>query len=614
MNLTDNLFNAWSLCKQEGLNPGDIKGDGFVCCCPLPTHGKGRGDKNPSLSVYVTPFGKIKFKCHAGCDSRDIESHLGITPEMLGYGLSKDYEAVYDYYTEDNVLLYQIVRKPGKKFLARRIDPDDESQWVWNLKKVKPIPYNLPECLRAPMDQYIYVVEGEKDVETLRKHGFVATCNHGGAGKWGRNHASYFKDRKMVVLCDGDEPGLKHQKMVADSLVALAALVLCLPPFKGVKDVTDWFALGHKPEELEEIVSQVSRSLPPVATRAKEVPETTQAQLLPSNSSYCGQDLMAKVMDPPVWVVPGLICEGLCIFAGKPKSGKSWIALEMGMAVASGQRALGLGKCDPGEVLIVSLEDSERRIQYRMKQLGGMYLERESLKRLFFTIAQAPSLSQLDYWLRQADNPKLIVIDTFGRWREPQEKQQSLYDYDTQVAAALQTLALKHKVCICLVHHTRKATDEADPLVEISGSFGLSGAADTILVMRRKRGADEAELFVTGRDIDEARHRMEFKREIDEEDPLEHTGWQITGQIDEDQPSVEGSRRKIIDVLGIEKKAMCLTDIVAATGISYAYCSRVLKRMTAEGLLVCVSRGTYDLPERQDKKSNNNNSGESVPF
>lgn len=601
MNLSDSIFNIWSLCKQEGLNPGDIKGDGFTCRCPLPTHGKGRGDKNPSLSVFVTPFGKIKFKCHAGCDYRDIEAHLGITPDKLGYGLAPEYEAVYDYYTKENVLLYQVVRKPGKKFLVRRPDPEDPTKWEWNLKGIQPIPYNLRECLAAPLDQLIYVVEGEKDVETLRKHGLVATCNHGGAGKWYNHHSKWFKNRKMVVLCDGDEPGLKHQRIVADSLVPIVCFVLRVPPFKGVKDVSDWFKLGHKPEELEEIVSQLAPDTKKDTVPQDSQKEVKQTTILPSYSYISGKDLMAKEIDPPVWVIPGLICEGLCIFAGKPKSGKSWIALEMGMAVASGQRALGLGKCDRGSVLILSLEDSERRIQDRMHLLGGQYLDAESLARLRIVVAQAISLAEIDEWLSVAKNPKMVVIDTFGRWREPQEKQQSLYDYDTQAASALQKLALKHKVCVCLVHHTRKATDEADPLVEISGSFGLSGAADTILVMRRKRSADVAELFVTGRDIDEARHRMEFKREVDAEDPLEHAGWQITGQIDEDQPTIEGARRRIIEVLKLEGKAMKLSDIVAATGVSPSWLSRLATRMAREGLLFKPETGYYDLPERQDK-------------
>jgi len=143
---------------------------------------------------------------------------------------------------------------------------------------------------------------------------------------------------------------------------------------------------------------------------------------------------------------------------------------------------------------------------------------------------------------------------------------------------------------------------------------GDGDAADTLLVMRHKRGTDTAEMFVTGRDIDEARHRMEFKRNPERSDmshsesgtcrkesrdsSLEHTGWQITGEIEEDDDVLEGKRWRKVEVLEIEGKPMKSGEIVKAVGMNQQYASKLFKKMITEGLLVSPSFGVYDLPKR----------------
>ncbi|MCB2211400.1 AAA family ATPase [bacterium] len=637
---SDRLFNLHVHLSREGYKPTPVRGNRFACSCPLPGHGKGRGDRNPSLSVYQTADGIVHFKCHAGCDPLQITEYLGLKPVDLGYGTDTSQNIVYDYHSPEGTLLYQVVRKPGKEFRQRRPDPDTpDGGWIWNLKGTEPVPYNLRGILRG--DDPILIVEGEKDANTLIDRGYVATTNSGGAGKWPDTLNKYFRDRLVYVLCDNDEPGRRHQQQVASALVTVAEKVVVVPPFEDAKDVTEWFLLGHNDREFADwlnrgeersgvILNKAQRREESPASQPADDPEilhknvqddtlakkpgshddpgqpdtldTTADSLAPSVLDFHrirGDALLAKDLPEPRWIVPGLLSEGLAFLAGKPKSGKSWIALEIGMAVATGECALGLSRCERGSVLILSLEDSERRVQDRMRTLGGATLAEADVSRMDIVVAHALTLAQFDWWLRHRGDARLVIIDTFGRWRDPQEKNTSLYDHDTQTASALQKLALKHHVCILLIHHTRKAVDDNDPLVEISGSFGLSGAADTLLVMRRKRGHDLAELFVTGRDIDEARHRMEFKRDADSDNPLRHTGWQITGELEEDERDMlEGKRRRIVETLEMEGKPMTNADIAASVGINKSYLSQLLPKMRREGLVVNVKRGVWGLPKQ----------------
>ncbi len=640
----DRLFNLHVHLSREGYKPTPVRDKRFACSCPLPGHGKGRGDRNPSLSVFESDDGIVHFKCHAGCDPLQITEYLGLKPIDLGYGADTSQNIVYDYHSPEGTLLYQVVRKPGKEFRQRRPDPDTpDGGWIWNLKGTEPVPFNLRGILRG--DDPILIVEGEKDANTLIDRGYVATTNSGGAGKWPDVLNKYFRDRLVYVLCDNDEPGMRHQQQVASALVTVAEKVVVVPPFEDAKDVTAWFLQGHTDREFaawlnrgeERSSGDSARVILNGAQRREESPashtavkseillvptarqddtqttrhgddpghtstDTTSSSPAPSVLDFDrdrGDLLLVEELPEPRWVVPGLLCEGLAIFAGNPKTGKSWIALQVAMAVSAGGPVLGLEACEPGWVLYLALEDHKRRIQYRMREIGGDGLDGSALCRLDVRVGRSLSLAQIDWWLHNHRDARLVIIDTLGRWRDPQDNNSNLYDHDTQTMAKLQQLALKHHICLLLIHHKRKAADDTDILGEISGSYGLAGAADTILVMRRKRGRDLAELFVTGRDIDEAQHRMEFKRDPESDSPLRHTGWQITGEIEEDERDMlEGKRRRIIEVLEMEGKAMTNADIAASVGINKSYLSQLLPKMQREGLVVNVERGVWGLPKQ----------------
>jgi len=132
--------------------------------------------------------------------------------------------ATYDYQDSSGALLFQVCRMEPKKFLQRRpvTRPDGKGDWIWDLKGITPVPYHLPEVIPAA---FVFIVEGERDVDRLRSLGFVATCNPMGAGKWKSSYNEYFKGKVVAIIPDNDDVGRAHAQDVARNLYGIAASV-----------------------------------------------------------------------------------------------------------------------------------------------------------------------------------------------------------------------------------------------------------------------------------------------------------------------------------------------------------------------------------------------------
>ena len=132
--------------------------------------------------------------------------------------------------------------------------------------------------------------------------------------------------------------------------------------------------------------------------------------------------LCATVFEPPNYAVPGYIVEGLTLLAGKPKIGKSWLMLHVGIAVACGSFTLDDIHCVKGDVLYAALEDNERRLQRRLRKLLNGQPAPKRLRIL--SAGEMPRLSEggtalIRAWIEQAPEPKLVVIDVLAKVRDP---------------------------------------------------------------------------------------------------------------------------------------------------------------------------------------------------
>ena len=222
------------------------------------------------------------------------------------------------------------------------------------------------------------------------------------------------------------------------------------------------------------------------------------------------EDLQNRTYEPTHFLVDELIPEGLHILAGAPKIGKSWLALWLCLCVAQGQPLWNFATTQ-GEVLYLGLEDSFQRIQTRLFDLTE-----DAPPTLHFAI-MADMLKhgleqQIEQFLTEHPTTKLVVIDTLQRVRGT-GSDSNLYANDYQDIGLLKQLADKKHIAILLIHHLRKLHDD-DPMNMISGSTGLSGAADSTFVLQKNsRLANIASLHCTGRDILDRTLKLEFGEE-----------------------------------------------------------------------------------------------------
>jgi DNA primase len=150
----------------------------------------------------------------------------------------------YGYTDEHGKLLYEVVQYEPKEFKQRR--RDGRGDWIWK-KGGRQVLYRLPEVLEAPI---LFVVEGEKDVETLREHGFVATTNSSGAdAPWLPEYTAALPGREVILIPDNDEPGRRRVVKIARALAGKVSRLIVLE-LTGARDVTEWFGRGHSELEL----------------------------------------------------------------------------------------------------------------------------------------------------------------------------------------------------------------------------------------------------------------------------------------------------------------------------------------------------------------------------
>lgn len=281
---------------------------------------------------------------------------------------------------------------------------------------------------------------------------------------------------------------------------------------------------------------------------------------------------LAKMKLPePRWIIPDLLPEGLTLFAGKSKAGKSWWVLQLAFRVAT----------DQGDVLYLALEDTARRAQGRILLVSGAEPVPASLE--LATQSDWPRLdlggeAYIRQWLEAHPGARLVIVDTLAKVKPHGKRNGNAYDEDYVALAGLKRLADEFGVAILVVHHLRKMPDADDPLSEISGTTGLVGCADTIMVLKRARGSNSAQLFVTGRDVEERWVPMTW-------DP-DTCRWSMdTAEQSEQQDTMSEGRRTIIDLIA-KLGPMTMHEIVNASAALEGTVKSRLSRMVSDRLLI----------------------------
>jgi hypothetical protein len=518
-------MQAEQIAKQLG-NAKRANGQ-WVASCPVPSHGKGNGDKNPSLSVHIDDSGKPLFHCHSGCTQesvfqtiRDMQllPELEERPDPLANikPLPKvEFQQEWQYQDEDRVTVFikhrLRVGESGKTYRLYKVDSDGKRSTT--LGDARIVPYKLPELLDAKTaGRIIYLAEGEKAVDALMSLGVAATTAHSGAGHWPEAITEYFAGANVVILPDNDLSGWSYARKAAQAILPiakavkvvdlglqdqgddayefieagggraeLAALVKAAPKITSVDDVTI-------PERLQAI-QQIPPSVQITEDIAKEFAPDPKPQQPTKPVKTIKIESWDEIQDEPVeWLIESVIPAGsFTALYGPPGSFKSFIALDIAEAIATGRSWMGKEVKQTGAVLYLAGEGfggigariKACKLHHQTEDGAPIYIVRhqlnlrssaEDFNALMLAVVQLVEQTGMEF--------QLAIVDTlaraFGGGNE--NSSEDMGAFITAMGKVQEFL----NCALMVLHHSGK-----DAAKGLRGHSSLLGAVDTELELLR---------------------------------------------------------------------------------------------------------------------------------
>jgi hypothetical protein len=317
----------------------------------------------------------------------------------------------------------------------------------------------------------------------------------------------------------------------------------------------------------------------------------------PLAEMFSGAWLDTQVFPPLEYAVHGIVPEGFGLLVSPPKAGKSWLVCGIGLACAAGGLALGAINGPRRPVLYLALENGQRRLQSRSRRImcgqpipAGIH---------FVTKAKPVQIIPMidEFLARYSGDKPLIFIDTLGKARPPRPAGADLYAFDYAIGTQLKDAIDKAPgATLLVVHHTRKA-ESSDFVDSVSGSQGVAGSADFVLVLSRKRHSDEATPAVTGRDVTEAEYALRVTDGV----------WQLDGADLAAASETAGQRRlsdslsdtrsdrsvEIFSAVSDSPKPVSPAEVSEKLGIEKDMVGRYLRRLAESGYIRRTGRGLY---------------------
>jgi len=382
------------------LNGVKSNGAGWSARCPCRAD-----DENPSLSVGQGSDGRVLVTCHRGvpCDVQKICDSVGIKlsdlmpprEEPIKSEKEKlELVATYDYRDEHGTLLFQTLRfvDPNGKKTFRQRQPDPQGGWVYRLSGIEPVLYNLPKVANAKsQNEIIFVVEGEKDVETIEALGYTATTMPMGAGKWRESFSNFLAGANIVVISDNDKVGREHALAVVNSLREHGCTVTAIVP-EGVKDVSDVIANGGTLDDLVDLETFAAEDIEEEPDKFDEALEKFKKIFNRddlSDNAKIGRvsslllDLTSDQPERPTgrlvswtefieeeenteydWIIPNLLERGeRVIVVAAEGVGKTFLARQVALCSSAGIHPFTFEQMKPIITLTVDLENPQRIIR-----------------------------------------------------------------------------------------------------------------------------------------------------------------------------------------------------------------------------------------------------------
>jgi hypothetical protein len=528
-------MQAEQIAKQLG-NAKKANGQ-WVASCPVPGHGKGNGDKNPSLSISINDDGKPLFHCHGGCTQEDVFNtikDMRLLPELeerpdplanIKPLPQIKFDQEWEYQDEDRTTVFVKQRmkigESGKTYRLYKVDPDGRRHPT--LGDARIVPYKLPELLDAKTaGRIIYVVEGEKAADALISIGVTATTAHTGAGSWPEAITEYFAGANVVIVPDNDLPGWRYAHKAVEAIWGIAknvkvvdlqlqnekedayefvhqygkqredlvAMVKAAPKLMHIDDVT-------VPERLNALKLDapidVPASLPLPIDIAKEFAGEPAVKAKDNKEAKPPKTVNIEawddIQDEPVeWLIHGILPrKAFTALYGPPGSFKSFIALDMAEAIATGRPWMGNEVEKQGAVLYICGEGfggmgariKACQIHHSTPKGAPIYVIRhqlnlrssaEDFNALMMAVVQLVETTGIEF--------QLLIIDTlaraFGGGNE--NDSDAMGSFITSMGKIQEFLAC----ALMVLHHSGK-----DLAKGLRGHSSLLGAVDTQLEILR---------------------------------------------------------------------------------------------------------------------------------
>ena len=532
-------MNAQQIAEQLGNAKKEPKG--FLCSCPVPSHGRGNGDKNPSLSVCDTDSdAKVLFKCFGGCSQDSVFNaikDMGLLPELPKIeDIFKDVkplalvkndaptaptapvvEAEWYYVDEmgENLFVKRRLRVNTPKGKDYRLYKIENGAVQHTLGNARIVPYNLPAVQDAiERGRAIYIVEGEKCAESVRGLGLVSTTSHRGASGWPKEINQFFVGANVIVLPDNDKAGQGYAKCVVDELfgVVKSIRVVQLPGLQEREDVYDWILkYGHSKEELIELakdakkITDLSEYLGSSAENSLNVDDLgldSSVKTDESNSTLAPKryklEAWDEIKDEPVeWLIDGVLPRrSFAALFGAPGSYKSFVALDIAEAVATGRdwMSRSVNNANDSAVLYIAGE-GHGGIGARIKACKKHNNTRDGAQIYVIRsqINMRSSVSDLEALIGSVDELvaehgiklELIIVDTLARSMGGNANENSSEDMGA-IINNLGAVQARYDSSLLVVHHSGK-----DAAKGMRGHSSLLGAVDTELEITKILGKDQ---------------------------------------------------------------------------------------------------------------------------
>jgi 5S rRNA maturation endonuclease (ribonuclease M5) len=436
---------------------------GWTALCPA------HADKSPSLSVS-NGDGKVLINCHAGCPPDAVLRAIGLDwPDLFDDAettpAQSNTETKYRYVDAGGELLFEVIRRPGKRFHQ---SPANGRTGPGAMQGVPLVLYRLPAVIEAATKrEKVYICEGEKDADRLTREGVTASTNPMGAGKWSKvaDHAAEtLAGVDVIVVQDRDDPGRAHAADVAQRLEGVAASVRIVEPLEG-KDVSDHLAAGRTLDELApvdpttETTDDAGKADPPLP-----LADRIRARLLSTEQ--------LRELPPPEPLIDGwLNVNSLAMMFGPSGAGKSFVAIDMAMTVGS-RRFWHSNDVTNGLVLYVvaegtpgaSLRSTAWETHHRTTSNVTWHPGAVNISDPAWATALAEVVAEL--------KPVLVVIDTLARSIVGADENSS-----KDIGITVEHLEMIRNAagcCVLIVHHAGKDVSKGG-----RGSTALKGAMDT---------------------------------------------------------------------------------------------------------------------------------------